>query len=38
MAELAAEGPGDILVFLPGEREIRDTAEVLGRGADAERD
>jgi ATP-dependent helicase HrpA len=27
--ELAAEGPGDILVFLPGEREIRDTAEVL---------
>ena len=30
VAELAAEGPGDILVFLPGEREIRDTAEVLG--------
>ena len=29
VAELAAEGPGDILVFLPGEREIRDTAEVL---------
>jgi ATP-dependent helicase HrpA len=28
--ELSAEGPGDILVFLPGEREIRDTAEVLG--------
>ena len=27
--ELAREGPGDILVFLPGEREIRDTAEVL---------
>ncbi|HYO40413.1 MAG TPA: ATP-dependent RNA helicase HrpA [Nocardioidaceae bacterium] len=27
--ELAAEGPGDILVFLPGEREIRDTAEAL---------
>nr|WP_218031173.1 ATP-dependent RNA helicase HrpA [Nocardioides psychrotolerans] len=27
--ELSAEGPGDILVFLPGEREIRDTAEVL---------
>ena len=25
------EGPGDILVFLPGEREIRDTADVLGR-------
>ena len=33
MAELAAEGPGDILVFLPGEREIRDTAEVLARRA-----
>ncbi len=28
--ELVAEGPGDILVFLPGEREIRDTADVLG--------
>lgn len=27
--ELAAEGPGDVLVFLPGEREIRDTAEEL---------
>ena len=27
--ELVLEGPGDILVFLPGEREIRDTAEVL---------
>ncbi len=27
--ELGREGPGDILVFLPGEREIRDTAEVL---------
>lgn len=27
--ELVREGPGDILVFLPGEREIRDTAEVL---------
>ncbi len=29
VAELIREGPGDILVFLPGEREIRDTAEVL---------
>ncbi|RCW45186.1 ATP-dependent helicase HrpA [Halopolyspora algeriensis] len=29
--ELAAEGPGDILVFLSGEREIRDTADVLRR-------
>jgi ATP-dependent helicase HrpA len=27
--ELAYEGPGDILVFLPGEREIRDTADAL---------
>ncbi|MBI5329495.1 MAG: ATP-dependent RNA helicase HrpA [Betaproteobacteria bacterium] len=27
--ELAAEGPGDILVFLPGEREIRDAMEDL---------
>src|SRR5436190_17691601 len=27
--ELTAEGPGDILVFLSGEREIRDTAEAL---------
>ncbi len=29
--ELCAEGPGDILVFLSGEREIRDTAEALGK-------
>jgi len=27
--ELCAEGSGDILVFLPGEREIRDTADAL---------
>ena len=27
--ELSAEGPGDVLVFLPGEREIRDTADAL---------
>jgi ATP-dependent helicase HrpA len=27
--ELAAEGQGDILVFLPGEREIRDAQEAL---------
>ena len=26
----AARGPGDVLVFLSGEREIRDTAEALG--------
>jgi ATP-dependent helicase HrpA len=31
VAELVQEGPGDILVFLPGEREIRDTADVLGK-------
>ncbi len=27
--ELSVEGPGDVLVFLPGEREIRDTADAL---------
>ncbi|MBF4160209.1 ATP-dependent RNA helicase HrpA [Nocardioides sp. CBS4Y-1] len=31
--ELAAEGPGDVLVFLPGEREIRDTAEAVEEAA-----
>jgi ATP-dependent helicase HrpA len=42
--ELAVEGAGDVLVFLSGEREIRDTAEALrgrvasggGRGGDVE--
>src|SRR5207245_1715814 len=29
LAELRAEGPGDVLVFLSGEREIRDTADAL---------
>ncbi|GAA2661862.1 ATP-dependent RNA helicase HrpA [Paractinoplanes durhamensis] len=29
--ELGREGDGDILVFLSGEREIRDTAEALGK-------
>jgi ATP-dependent helicase HrpA len=29
--ELCAEGPGDILVFLSGEREIRDAADALAR-------
>ena len=34
--ELFAEGPGDVLVFLPGEREIRDTADALDEvGSDA---
>ena len=32
--ELRAEGPGDILVFLSGEREIRDTADALAEQAD----
>src|SRR5690606_24982851 len=31
VVELTREGPGDILVFLSGEREIRDTAEALRR-------
>ena len=34
--ELVAEGPGDILVFLPGEREIRDTADALAEVANAD--
>ncbi|MDO9174575.1 MAG: ATP-dependent RNA helicase HrpA, partial [Actinomycetota bacterium] len=29
--ELASEGPGDVLVFLSGEREIHDTADALRR-------
>jgi ATP-dependent helicase HrpA len=29
VAELHEEGPGDVLVFLPGERDIRQTAETL---------
>jgi ATP-dependent helicase HrpA len=31
LEELAREGPGDVLVFLSGEREIRDTAEAVER-------
>ena len=31
VGELALEPPGDVLVFLSGEREIRDTAEALRR-------
>ena len=31
VTELHTEGPGDILVFLSGEREIRDTADALRR-------
>src|SRR4051794_39951050 len=33
--ELSGEGPGDVLVFLPGEREIRDTADALAEAGDA---
>ncbi|MFE4799868.1 ATP-dependent RNA helicase HrpA [Streptomyces sp. NPDC056708] len=29
--ELQSEGPGDVLVFLSGEREIRDTADALNK-------
>jgi len=29
VAETAASGPGDVLVFLPGERDIRDAADAL---------
>ncbi len=31
VTELTKQGPGDILVFLSGEREIRDTADALAR-------
>ncbi|MGC8627145.1 MAG: ATP-dependent RNA helicase HrpA [Acidimicrobiales bacterium] len=31
VGELCKQGPGDILVFLSGEREIRDTAEALSK-------
>ncbi len=31
--ELCREGPGDVLVFLPGEREIRDAAQVLRKAS-----
>jgi ATP-dependent helicase HrpA len=33
VAELTKEGAGDILVFLSGEREIRDTADALDRSS-----
>ncbi len=36
IGELEAEPPGDVLVFLSGEREIRDTAEALGGLTDTE--
>src|SRR5690606_12043126 len=37
VSELATEGPGDILVFLSGEQEIRDTADALRRQVTADR-
>ncbi len=37
VAELVADTAGDILVFLPGEREIRDTADVLKQRAEGPR-
>jgi ATP-dependent helicase HrpA len=37
VTELLADTAGDILVFLPGEREIRDTADVLKRKAEGPR-
>ncbi len=36
--ELRVEGPGDVLVFFSGEREIRDTAEALRRHLAASRE
>ena len=33
IAELRRDGPGDVLVFLSGEREIRDTADALADAA-----
>lgn len=37
VGELWREGPGDILVFLPGERDIRDTEQHLTRALKAEK-
>jgi ATP-dependent helicase HrpA len=34
LRELRGDGPGDVLVFLSGEREIRDTADALAEQAD----
>ena len=36
VTELRREGPGDVLVFLSGEREIRDTADALADAPDLE--
>jgi ATP-dependent helicase HrpA len=37
VSELAREGPGDVLVFCSGEREIREVSEALTRRADDDR-
>src|SRR6185295_1314918 len=37
VTELCRRGQGDVLVFLPGEREIRKTAQVLGKALAGER-
>ncbi len=36
VAELCAEGPGDVLVFVPGERDIRDAAQALHQSGPAD--
>src|ERR1022692_2910615 len=36
VTELRTEGPGDVLVFLSGERELRDTADALAGAGDLE--
>jgi ATP-dependent helicase HrpA len=38
VSELAGEGPGDVLVFLPGERDIRDAADALRHGGPSDLD
>ena len=35
--ELASTGPGDILVFLPGERDIREAADYIGKACSGSR-
>ena len=36
VAEVCAEGPGDVLVFVPGERDIRDAAQALQQSGPAD--
>ena len=35
--ELASTGPGDVLVFLPGERDIREAADYIGKASSGSR-